>query len=198
MKHLNGTTRAILRRRLTREQERLIASLPEDLQPGALWQPSNTVIRGRDTVGPFQPITRIPESMSYDLTGVIRHIEPEQTFASGFSKREFVVTTDDKYPQDIKLEFVKDKTVQLDDYQPGDRVRVAFNIRGNEYQGRFYVNLVAWKIDADGEARASAPSSGGYRPPANAYAQPSRQPANASAPRQANFYEDPTDEDIPF
>ena len=38
MKHLNGTTRAILRRRLTREQERLIASLPEDLQPGALWR----------------------------------------------------------------------------------------------------------------------------------------------------------------
>lgn len=138
--------------------------------------------------------------MSYDLTGVIRQIEQEQTFASGFSKREFVVTTDDKYPQDIKLEFVKDKTVQLDHYQPGDRVRVAFNIRGNEYQGRCYVNLVAWRIDADGEARASAPSTGGYRPPANAYAQPPRQPATASAPRQANFYGEEEDDgsDIPF
>lgn len=38
MKRINGTTRAILRRRLTREQERLIDSLPEDLQAGALWR----------------------------------------------------------------------------------------------------------------------------------------------------------------
>ncbi|MFW5883126.1 MAG: hypothetical protein ACOCVG_02050 [Verrucomicrobiota bacterium] len=38
MKGLNGTTRAILRRRLTREQERRIASLPESLRLGALWR----------------------------------------------------------------------------------------------------------------------------------------------------------------
>ncbi len=136
--------------------------------------------------------------MSYQLKGVIRHIEQEQTFASGFTKREFVVTTEDKYPQDVKLEFVKDKTAQLEGFKPGDPVTVSFNIRGNEYEGRFFVNLVAWKIEPDGATRAPAPATGGYRPPANAYARPSRQTASSAAPRQASFYGEEEEDDVPF
>ncbi len=46
--------------------------------------------------------------MTYELTGKIKLIQDEQTFASGFTKREMVVTVDDgRYPQDINLEFVK-------------------------------------------------------------------------------------------
>ncbi len=37
--------------------------------------------------------------MSYELTGKIKLIQDEQTFASGFTKREMVVTVDDgRYP----------------------------------------------------------------------------------------------------
>ena len=43
-------------------------------------------------------------SMAYQLNGTIKLIYDTQTFPSGFSKREFVVTTDDKFPQDIKLD----------------------------------------------------------------------------------------------
>ncbi|MFW5883125.1 MAG: DUF3127 domain-containing protein [Verrucomicrobiota bacterium] len=136
--------------------------------------------------------------MSYELNGVIRHIEPEQTFASGFSKREFVVTTDEKYPQDIKLEFVKDKTVQLDRYRPGDRVRVAFNFRGNEYRERFYVNLVAWKIETesgDQPQPAAKPA-----PTASSSARQSQAPCHHSGQpaRQDGFYGEPDDEEVPF
>jgi hypothetical protein len=94
--------------------------------------------------------------MSYEITGTIKVIQETQTFDSGFAKREFVITTEDKYPQDIKLEFVKDKVSELDAYDTGDQVTVAFNIRGNEYKDRYYVNLAAWKISkADG---ASTPA----------------------------------------
>jgi hypothetical protein len=84
--------------------------------------------------------------MSYEITGTIKVINDTQTFDSGFAKREFVITTEDKYPQDIKLEFVKDKVSELDTFDVGDQVTVAFNIRGNEYKDRYYVNLSAWKI----------------------------------------------------
>ncbi|HBX73690.1 MAG TPA: hypothetical protein DEG86_11950, partial [Halieaceae bacterium] len=48
--------------------------------------------------------------MAYDLTGKIKLIQEPQTFNSGFTKREMVVTVEDgKYPQDISLEFVQDK-----------------------------------------------------------------------------------------
>jgi len=81
-----------------------------------------------------------------EVTGTIKLIEETQTFESGFSKREFVVTTSEQYPQDIKLEFTKDKCSILDKYKEGQDVTVGFNLRGNEYNGKYYVNLQAWKI----------------------------------------------------
>jgi hypothetical protein len=83
-----------------------------------------------------------------DLTGKIKLINQIQTFDSGFSKREFVVTTNEQYPQDVKFEVVKDKCSLLDKYAPGNDVKVSFNIRGNEYQGKYFVNLQAWRIEA--------------------------------------------------
>ena len=83
----------------------------------------------------------------YEATGQIKVIQDTQTFPSGFSKREFVITVgDDKYPQDIKYEVVKDKCTMLDQYSVGQDVTVNFDIRGNEYNGKYYVNLSCWKI----------------------------------------------------
>ena len=82
-----------------------------------------------------------------ELTGKIKLINNPQSFDSGFTKREFVVTTNEQYPQDIKLELIKEKCSLLDNYQAGNEVKVSFNIRGNEYQGKYFVNLQAWKIE---------------------------------------------------
>lgn len=87
----------------------------------------------------------------YEISGKLKVIEDIQTFSSGFTKREFVVTTNDaKYPQDIKFEIVKDKCSLLDNYSLGQDVSVNFDIRGNEYNGRYYVNLNCWKIQKAG------------------------------------------------
>lgn len=88
--------------------------------------------------------------MTYELTGKIKIIQEEQTFDSGFSKREMVVTVEDgNYPQDINLEFVKDKAKLLDDLQPGQEVTVTFDIRGREYNGRYFNNLQGWKVSSE-------------------------------------------------
>ena len=88
--------------------------------------------------------------MAYELTGKIKIIQEEQTFDSGFSKREMVVTVEDgNYPQDINLEFVKDKAKLLDDLQPGQEVTVTFDIRGREYNGRYFNNLQGWKVSSE-------------------------------------------------
>jgi len=70
-----------------------------------------------------------------------------QTFDSGFQKVEFVVTTEDKYPQDLKFYSKKDKAEYvLNHNKVGDAVVVDFNIQGNEYKDNYYVNLEAWKV----------------------------------------------------
>ena len=128
----------------------------------------------------------------YEITGTIKQIGEVQEFASGFTKRQFVVTDDDpKYPQDIPLEFVKDGCARLDSFKASDRVTVAFNLRGNEHNGRHYLTLAAWKIERDG---GSAPSP----QPTAAASRSANQ--NGTPPPSSTATADSLDEedDIPF
>jgi single-strand DNA-binding protein len=126
--------------------------------------------------------------MAYDLTGKIKLIQDAQTFGSGFTKREMVVVVEDgKYPQEINLEFVQDKVSLLDTVSVGQEVTVTFDIRGREYNGRYFNNLQGWKIVAgEGAAApvaAAAPAADG-KPPV----------ADKDVPADFDEYED----DIPF
>ncbi len=87
---------------------------------------------------------------SYDMEGTVKEVMEEVTYASGFNKREFVVTTeDDRFPQDIKCECVKDKTALVEGIAPGDKVKVTFDLRGSNKNsaGRYFVNVTAWRIE---------------------------------------------------
>jgi hypothetical protein len=98
----------------------------------------------------------------YELSGTVKEIFEEKTFGSGFNVREFVVTTEaDKYPQDICLQCVKEKVEMVNKLKTGEKVKVSFDLRGREYQGRYFVNLNAWKI----EGGASGDSSASDEPP---------------------------------
>lgn len=91
------------------------------------------------------------------INGKVKVLMDAQTFDSGFTKREFVITTQEQYPQDVKLECTQQRVSLLDSLKEGDNVDVSFNIRGNEYNGRYFVNLQAWKIEAAGSAPVPAP-----------------------------------------
>lgn len=118
--------------------------------------------------------------MAYDLTGKVKLVQDAKTISDKFTVREFVVTVEDgKYPQDIALQFVNDKVSLLDSVEAGQEVTVSFDIRGREYNGRYFNNLNAWKIQTEGEVPASdAP------PPAS----------DKDVPADFEEYED----DIPF
>lgn len=81
--------------------------------------------------------------------------------SNGFTKRLVVIETDEQYKQQIPIDFVKDKTFILDKYKIGDSVRVSINLRGNEYKGKYYVNLQGWRI----EELQTAPSDLPQPPP---------------------------------
>jgi len=101
----------------------------------------------------------------YESSGKLKWIGTTQSFASGFTKREFVITTaHNKYPQDIKFELVKDKCSLLDNFETGQEVHVNFDIRGNEYNGKYYVNLACWKLQAADGAAAAASAKSGQKP----------------------------------
>ncbi len=103
------------------------------------------------------------KTMSYEMTGKVKVVNDTMSFPSGFSKREFVVTTDEQYPQDVAFEVVKEKTTLLDSLQPGQQVTVHFDVRGREYNGRYFVNLNAWRIQT--EDSPASPAKPGRIPP---------------------------------
>ena len=114
--------------------------------------------------------------MAYEMTGKVKLIRDSQTFSSGFTKREMVITVEDgNYPQDINLEFLQDKVSLLDNVSEGQEIKVFFDIRGREHNGRYYNNLVGWKIEGKKDAT-------GVRPPL---------PDNSEAVSEI-------DDDIPF
>jgi hypothetical protein len=82
----------------------------------------------------------------YKFEGEVKQIMDLKTFNSGFKKREIIITSDDQYPQDIKFEFLKDDVDMLKSIKANQRVIVSFTLRGNEYNGKFYNNLVAFGI----------------------------------------------------
>ena len=86
-----------------------------------------------------------------EITGKIHLIGETQTVGSAgtFRKRTLVVKTDEQYSQSIPIDFVQDKCEVLDKYKVGDDVTVGVNVRGNEYNGRFYVSLNGWKINSN-------------------------------------------------
>ncbi|MDZ4822027.1 MAG: DUF3127 domain-containing protein [Flavobacteriales bacterium] len=119
-----------------------------------------------------------------DITGTLKQIKDEQAFASGFTKREFVITTEDQFPQEIVFELIKEKGSIIDNFKVGEKLKVTFDIKGREWQGKHFVNLNAWKVESLGAGAtvASAPSL-------------NEPPPAAPMPETFNA---PVDDDLPF
>jgi hypothetical protein len=85
------------------------------------------------------------------IKGAIKLINPIKVISDKFSVREFVVTTpDEKYPQDILFQTVNDKMAVLESLGVGQQVEVSYNVRGREFNGRYYNTLDAWKVEVIG------------------------------------------------
>lgn len=86
--------------------------------------------------------------MSYELDGKLhKKFETENKTAS-FQAREFVVEiTSGNYPQFIKFQLTQDRCALIDDMNEGDDIKVHFDLRGREWNGRYFTNLNAWRIE---------------------------------------------------
>lgn len=89
-----------------------------------------------------------------ELVGKIKLIGETATFgASGFRKRELVITTDEQYPQMILIEFVQDKCDLLNAFAIGQDVKIGINLRGREWinpegVAKYFNQIQGWNINA--------------------------------------------------
>ena len=83
----------------------------------------------------------------------------------GWTSQDFVVEYQDgNYPADACITaFGEEKVRDLERFQVGDAVKVSFNVRAREFNGRWYNDLRLWRISAPGApavAPAAAPAAG--------------------------------------
>ena len=125
-----------------------------------------------------------------EVSGKIKVINAEQQISPTFKKRELVVTTDEQYPQIIMVEFTQDKCDLLNNYTPGEEVKVSINLQGREWvnpQGetKYFNSLKGWRIEKVGEV---APTQSQQVPP---------MPAAPTFEQAPSFTEEEHD-DLPF
>lgn len=89
--------------------------------------------------------------MSLEITGKLIQKLPEVggTSKSGnaWKKQEFVIETDDQYPKKICANLWGDNADVLNNFQIGENVKMSFNIESREFNGRWYTDVRAWKLE---------------------------------------------------
>ena len=78
-----------------------------------------------------------------------------------WSKQEFVIEYQEgNFPTQICLNvWGEDKVKDLGRFNIGDRVKISFNLSSREYNGRWYTDVRAWRIEPAGQASSAAAPS---------------------------------------
>ncbi|MBQ7818215.1 MAG: DUF3127 domain-containing protein [Bacteroidales bacterium] len=97
-----------------------------------------------------------------EIKGKIIAVLPLQSGVSQagkqWKKQEFVVETPDQFPRKVCMTLFGDRVDQYP-IAIGDDVVVSIDIESREYNGRWYTNVNAWKIEkATAQAEAPAPA----------------------------------------
>ena len=82
-----------------------------------------------------------------------------------FKKQEFVIeyAENSQYIEFIKFETIQDKCGQIDNYEVGSELIVAFNLKGRKWSDangdvKYFNTLQAWKIQSDAPAPTPIPT----------------------------------------
>ncbi|MCE2734489.1 MAG: DUF3127 domain-containing protein [Cyclobacteriaceae bacterium] len=89
-----------------------------------------------------------------DVKGKVIQILPEQSGAGKkgtWRKQEFIVETQSQYPKKVCLSMWGDKIQQFN-IAVGQMVQVSVDLESREYNGRWYTEARAWKIEKQGQS----------------------------------------------
>ncbi len=118
-----------------------------------------------------------------EIEGKIIAVMPAQGGVSArtgnsWKSQDYVIETHEQYPKKCVFRvFGEDKIANMN-IQIGEELRVSFDIDAHEYQGRWFNDVRAWKVDRIDPAAAQAAAQG---------VQPFPAPEAAAAPAPAPF-----------
>ena len=80
-----------------------------------------------------------------------------------WKKQDFILETGDQYPKKVCIAVWGDK-IDMNSFKIGDMVEASFDVESREYNGRWYTDVKAWKLQKKGDGGGN--SGGGGNVPA--------------------------------
>jgi hypothetical protein len=124
-----------------------------------------------------------------DISGKINRILPVETGlnknGNTWRKQKFVLTVPGQFEKIVCFDVWGDR-ISLDNFSENEEVKVYFDAESREYQGKYYTDLKAWKIDKAGTISQPQPQNN------------SNYNSNVPPPPSEPAYNDLQDDDLPF
>ena len=83
------------------------------------------------------------------LTAKLIQLLPLQTGTGkngAWKKQDIIVETEGQYPKKICISIWGDK-INENQLQPGSQLKIDFDIESREYNGKWYTDIKAWKVE---------------------------------------------------
>jgi len=113
--------------------------------------------------------------MAFETEGTLYKVFETESKTPTFQAREFVIKQEGDYPQVIKFQLTQDRCDLIQGFQEGQKVKVHFDLRGREWNDKFFTNLNAWRIEAaqsesgQPESENASTDSQGFTPLDNSF-----------------------------
>jgi hypothetical protein len=97
--------------------------------------------------------------MALEITGkIIQKLNKTEGISKAgkaWSKQEFVIETQETYPKKVMISTMNEKVNELDRFNVGDTITASLNLESREYNGRWYTDARAWRIQGQGSGTSS-------------------------------------------
>lgn len=86
------------------------------------------------------------------VKGKLYVIKETQVVSEKFKKKEFIIETEDQYPQFISIQLTQDRVDLINMFEVGDVVTVSINLRGRAWENpqgetKYFNTVEAWRIE---------------------------------------------------
>ena len=101
--------------------------------------------------------------MDIAITGIVKQILDEQSGTSKngpWRKQDFTLETEDKYPKPVCITQWGDD-IDAFGLSEGDRIKAHVDIQSREYNGRWYTDVKAWRVEKEGAGGGGPAGPGG-------------------------------------
>jgi hypothetical protein len=98
--------------------------------------------------------------MNLEITGKLVSFLPEQTGQGKngpWIKQEIIIETDEQFPKKVCIACWGDKASAIKANSVGEKLKFSINIESREFNGRWYTDVKAWRIDKAGQTTDARP-----------------------------------------